>query len=413
MRQSKLFTKTIKELPKDEVSTNASLLIRAGFVDKLMAGVYSYLPLGLRVLDKVKKIVREEMEVIDGQEILMPALTPKEIWQKTGRWESPGPEVMFQLKGRSEKDYGLGWTHEEVVTPLVQKFVKSYKDLPVAVYQIQDKFRNEPRAKSGILRGLEFSMKDLYSFHLNEEDMWQYYEKSKGAYLNVFKRCGLNAKIVEASGGDFSKYSHEFQVFTDSGEDTVFYCDKCDFAQNDEICEVKIGDKCPKCGGQILEAKAIEVGNIFPLKTKYSTAFNFKYTDKDGKEQPVIMGCYGIGPSRVMGSVIEVHHDDKGMIWPESIAPFKVHLLFLGKDAKIKAVSDKLYDELQQAGIEVLYDDREESAGVKLNDSDLLGMPYRIVVSEKTLAQESIEFKQRNQEKMELIKLNQIVKKLT
>ena len=413
MRQSKLFTKTIKELPKDEVSINASLLIRAGFIDKLMAGVYSYLPLGLRVLDKVKKIVREEMEAIDGQEILMPALTPKECWQKTGRWEDPGTEVMFQLKGRSEKDFGLGWTHEEVVTPLVQKFVKSYKDLPVAVYQIQDKFRNEPRAKSGILRGIEFSMKDLYSFHLDEEDMWEYYEKSKQAYLNVFKRCGLDAKIVEASGGDFSKYSHEFQVFTDSGEDTIFYCDKCDFAQNDEICEVKIGDKCPKCGGQILEGKAIEVGNIFPLKTKYSDAFKFKYTDENGKEQPVIMGCYGIGPSRVLGSVIEIHHDDKGMIWPEAIAPFRVHLLFLGKDAKIKAASDKLYDELSKAGIEVLYDDREESAGVKLNDSDLLGMPYRIVVSEKTLAQESVEFKKRNQEKIELVKVNQIVKKLT
>ncbi len=412
MRQSKLFTKTIKDAPKDEVSINAGLLIKAGFVDKLMAGAYSYLPLGLKVLDKIKNIVRQEMDAIDGQEILMPALTPKENWQKTGRWTEPGPEVMFQFKGRSEKDFGLGWTHEEIVTPLVQKFVKSYKDLPVMVYQIQDKFRNEPRAKSGLLRGLEFSMKDLYSFHRDEKDLNEYYEKAKVAYLKFFKRCGLPAKIVEASGGDFSKYSHEFQVFTEFGEDTVFYCELCDFAQNNEICELKVGDKCPKCGGEIREAKAIEVGNIFPLKNKYSSAFDFKYTDEDGTQKEVMMGCYGIGPSRVLGTVVEIHHDDKGIVWPEAIAPFKVHLLFLGKDDKIKSTAEKLYQELTEAGVEVLFDDRDESAGVKLNDSDLIGIPYRILVSGKTLEQDSVEYKKRNEDKTELIKISEVIEKL-
>ncbi len=409
MRQSKLLGKSIKQAPKDEVSVNSQLLIRAGFIDKLMAGVYSYLPLGLRTLNKIKNIVREEMNKIGGQEILMPALLPKEPWQKTGRWENPGKEVMFQFKSRGDKDFGLGWTHEEIVTPLVQKFVNSYKDLPVAVYQIQDKFRNEPRAKSGLLRGIEFSMKDLYSFHRDEEDMWKYYEASKQAYLNVFRRCGLDAKIVEASGGDFSKYSHEFQVFTEYGEDTVRYCPKCDFAQNSEICELQIGDKCPKCGEPILEAKAIEVGNIFPLKTKYSTAFNFKYNDEKGKSQDVVMGCYGIGPSRVMGSVVEVHHDEAGMIWPEQIAPFRVHLLFLGKDDKILSAAEKLYAELCASGIEVLFDDREESAGIKLNGSDLLGIPFRLVVSEKTLAKNSVELKKRNESETSLIKIEKVI----
>lgn len=410
MLQSKLFTKTFKQAPKDEVSLNAQLLIRAGFIDKVMAGVYTYLPLGLRVLNKVKAIIREEMAQIDGQEILMPALLPKEPWEKTGRWNDPGREVMFQLTGRGDKEYGLGWTHEEIVTPLVQKFVNSYKDLPVAVYQIQDKFRNEPRAKSGLMRGIEFSMKDLYSFHRDEADMWAYYEKAKSAYLNVFTRCGLAAKIVEASGGAFSKYSHEFQVLTEYGEDIVFYCPKCDFAQNKEICELSIGDNCPKCGAAISEGKTIEVGNIFPLKTKYSGAFGFKYADENGQEKDVVMGCYGIGPSRIVGSAVEIHHDEFGMIWPRQIAPFMVHLLFLGKGDKIRAAALKLYGELAEAGVEVLYDDREESAGIKLNDSDLIGIPLRLVVSEKTLAEKSVELKVRAEKETTLVKLNQVVK---
>lgn len=413
MRQSKLFGKTIKEAPKDELSVNASLLVRAGFIDKLMSGVYTYLPLGLRVLNKIKAIVRDEMDAIDGQEILMPALTPKDNWEKTGRWSDPGKEVMFQFKGRSDKDFGLGWTHEEIVTPLVQKFVKSYKDLPVAVYQIQDKFRNEPRAKSGLLRGLEFCMKDLYSFHRDEADLNAYYEKSKQAYLSFFQRCGLDAKIVEASGGAFSKFSHEFQVLTEYGEDIVRYCPKGDFAQNKEICELQVGDKCPNCGANISEGKAIEVGNIFPLKTKYSKAFDFKYKDETGVDREVVMGCYGIGPSRVMGSVVEIHHDDKGIIWPDTIAPFMVHLLTLKNSDKITEVAEKLYVMLIKAGVEVLYDNRDESTGVKLNDCDLIGIPYRLIVSDKTLAADSVEFKKRSSDTTELIKIDEVLKRIS
>ena len=258
MLQSKLFGKTSREAPKDEVSVNAVLLSRAGFIDKLSAGVYSYLPLGLRTLKKIQQIVREEMDAIDGQEILMPALHPKEIWEQTGRWRDPGTDVMFQFKGRSEKEYGLGWTHEEVVTPLAKRFINSYRDLPLALYQIQDKFRNEPRAKSGLLRGIEFSMKDLYSFHADQADLNAYYQKVLVAYQRVYERCGLDAMVTEASGGSFSKYSHEFQVLTPNGEDTIFYCQSCKYAQNKEITELKDGDKCPKCKkGTIAEGKAI------------------------------------------------------------------------------------------------------------------------------------------------------------
>ncbi|MEK7064928.1 MAG: aminoacyl--tRNA ligase-related protein, partial [Patescibacteria group bacterium] len=325
MRQSKLFTKTQREAPKDEVSLNAQLLIRAGFVDKLMAGVYTYLPLGLRVLDKIKNIIREEINAVGGQEILMPALNPKENWVKTGRWD--GLDVLFRLEGAGGKEYALGASHEEVVTPLVQRFANSYKDLPVAVYQIQDKFRNEPRAKSGLLRGREFSMKDLYSFHANEKDLDGYYEKVKAAYLKIYERCGLGplTHVVFASGGTFSKYSHEFQTITEYGEDTIFVCSKCGTGVNKEIIDEQ--KTCPECGNEKLEEKkSIEVGNIFKLKTKYSAAFDYKYTDEKGEKQIVTMGCYGIGPSRVLGTIVEVHHDDGGIIWPESVAPFQIHL---------------------------------------------------------------------------------------
>ncbi len=414
MLQSQLFYKTSKDISEEEKSTNAQLLIRAGFVDKLMAGVYTYLPLGLKVLNKIKNIIREEMNAIGGQEILMPALTPKENWTKTGRWDSI--DVLFKLKGSGNREYALGSTHEEIVTPLAKKIINSYKDLPLAVYQIQDKFRDEPRAKSGLLRGREFSMKDLYSFHADEADLDSYYEKSKEAYLKIFKRCGLAALIVEASGGTFSKYSHEFQVLTESGEDIIFYCEKCSYAQNKEIAEYKAGDKCPKCAGKMREGKAIEVGNIFKLKNKFSEAFDLNFLDKDGKKNLVMMGCYGIGPSRVLGTVAEISHDERGIIWPEEIAPFDVHLVALfGKDAKINKKIDAetlcLHDSLQKAGFEVLYDDREEvSAGVKFGESDLFGIPLRLVISEKTLAKDSVEVKKRNSVVAELVKVSQLIK---
>lgn len=411
MRQSNLFTKSLKEAPKDEISLNSVLLIRAGLVDKLTAGVYTFLPLGLLVLNKIKNIIREEMNAIGGQEIFMPALQPKEPWAKTGRWSDPGPEVMFQFKGRGEKDYGLGWTHEEIITTLAKKFVNSYKDLPFAAYQIQDKFRNEPRAKSGLLRGIEFSMKDLYSFHASEADLDDYYQKVMGAYDNIFKRCGLNAFLTEASGGSFSKFSHEYQVLADAGEDTIYYCEKCSYARNKEIYEYKQGDTCPKCKGKIIEGKAIEVGNIFPLKNKYSQPLELFFTDEDGQRKPVMMGCYGIGPSRVMGTVVEVYHDEKGIVWPESIAPLKVHLLVLGKDQKIVDKAESLYKKLTAENIEVLFDDRlEPSAGQKFADSDLLGLPYRLVVSEKT--GNKVEVKKRKEDSVELVDEKKLMKML-
>lgn len=404
MYYSQLFGKTEKTAPHDADSTNARLLTQAGFVNQLAAGVYSYLPLGWRVLRKIQEIVREEMDAIGGQEIYMPALIPKSSWAKTGRWDKI--DVLFKLKSRGGKELALGSTHEEVVTPLVKQYVHSYKDLPLAVYQIQDKFRDEPRAKSGLLRGREFSMKDLYSFHLTEKDFKQYYEKAKKAYLKIFKRCGLDAIVVEASGGEFSKHSHEFQVLTPNGEDIIFHC-KCGWAQNNEIAKVKDGDKCPGCKkGKVKKDKSIEVGNIFPLKTRFSDAFGFKVPGPNGKPADVLMGCYGIGPSRVLGSVVEVHNDKFGIVWPKEVAPFDVHLVEIaGKDKKVKSAALSVYEKLTSDGVEVLYDDRDVSPGEKFADADLIGIPLRLVVSERSLKQDSVELKLRSEKKERLVKL--------
>ncbi len=417
MKQSQLFTKTSKQVPADADSANARFLVQAGFVDQVMSGVYTYLPLGLRVLGKIQNIVREEMNAIGGQEILMPALAPKENWQATGRWD--GLDVLFKLDGAGDKEYALGATHEEIVTPLAKKFARSYKDFPFAVYQIQDKFRNELRCKAGILRGREFNMKDLYSFHTSEEDMEAYYQKALEAYKNVFERCGINAIVTEASGGSFSKWSHEFQMPTESGEDTIYVNEAGDYAWNDELFpDMKDGDDAPKGSGKVKEVKAIEVGNIFPLKTKYSEAFDYTYTDEDGEEKPVMMGCYGIGPSRTMGAIVEASHDDKGIIWPKSVAPFTVHIVSLAsKDetvqGRIDSVSESLYGDLQKAGVEVLWNDRiDQSFGEKFADADLIGLPIRLVVSEKTLADDSVEWKERASDDMRFVKIEGAVKEV-
>jgi len=401
MLQSTLFPKTLREAPKDEVSANAIFLTRGGFIDKLMAGAYSYLPLGLRVLKKIENIIRKEMENAGGQEILMPALQPKENWEKTGRWESL--DVLFRFVSHYTKtEYALGSTHEEIVVPLVQKFPLSYKNLPLYLFQIQTKFRDEKRAKSGILRGREFSMKDLYSFHANQEDLDSYYEKMKGHYVNIFKNVGLGDITYEtfASGGSFSKYSHEYQTVTESGEDTVYTCEPCKIAVNKEI----IGEQntCPKCGNKdLVERKAIEVGNIFQLKTKFSEPFGLKFTAEDGSQKDIIMGCYGIGPSRVMGTIVEAHNDERGIIWPEAVAPFKVHLISLGNTA---TQAKELYEKLQKESVEVLFDDRTEiSAGEKFADADLIGIPYRVVISEKTLKEGKVELKKRSEKEVKLI----------
>jgi len=414
MRQSQLFTKTIKEIPRDEKSVNSRLLIKAGFIDKLTAGVYSYLPLGFRVLKKIENIIREEMEKIFGQEVLLPALHPKEIWQRTNRWKY---KEMFKLKSQGRKDYSLGWTHEEVITSLVKKFVKSYRDLPVFIFQIQDKFRDELRTKSGLLRTAEFIMKDLYSFHSNDKDLDEYYEKVKKAYFRIFKRCGLEKQtfLTLASGGAFSKYSHEFQTITPFGEDEIYLCQKCKLAVNKEIIrEEKY--QCPNCKSKKLEIKkAIEVGNIFKLNDRFSRAFNFKFRDSDGKEKYVLMGCYGIGLGRLIGAIVEIYHDEKGIIWPSQVAPFNCHLLALGSskqriERQIERVSERLYQDLQKAAVEVLYDDRKgKSAGEKFAEADLIGIPIRIVVSEGTLEKKCVELKRRKEEKTKLVKLDQII----
>lgn len=394
MRATELFTKIERTFPKDEEATNARWLIRAGYVDKVMAGVYSFLPLGLRVIKKIEGIIREEMNALGGQELHLPVLHPKENWQITKRWDTL--DVLFKLKGHGDKDFALGPTHEEVIVPLAKRFINSYQDLPVALYQIQTKFRNEPRAKSGILRGREFLMKDLYSFHAEEKDLDAFYDRAKKSYENIFSRTGLDALLVEASGGTFSEFSHEFQVIHESGEDTIFHC-PCGFAQNREIFKGETGFPCPRCGKPVLSSRATEVGNIFRLGTGFSDPFQLTYRDSEGNEKPVIMGCYGIGVGRLMGTIVEVHHDEKGIMWPSSVAPYAVHLLaFSGKTSDAVAkLGEKLYTDWLKRGWEVLYDDREVSPGEKLAESDIMGIPWRVIVSEK--AGVDIEVKRRGE----------------
>ena len=414
MKQSQLFTKTERFAPKDEETKNAQLLTRAGFIEKLMAGVYNYLPLGLLTLRKIEQVVREEMNRIGGQEILMPMLHPKENWEKTQGWNNI--DVLFKIKSRTEKEYALGQSEEEVVTPLVMRRARNEKNLPLAVYQIHWKFRDELRAKSGLLRGKEFFMKDMYSFHADQADFDKFYEIAKTAYLKIFKRLGLVAKVTEASGGSFSqKISYEFMVLPDAGEDDILYCDKCVFCVNREIApstssgRAKENETCPKCKqGKLNRAKASEVGNVFDLGQKYGKDFDLGFTARDGTKKFPIMGCYGIGISRLMGVIVEKIHDDKGIVWPEAITPFKIHLLSLGQNER----AEKIYDNLIKNNIEVLYDDRNISAGEKFADADLIGLPYRLVVSEKSLKAGGVELKRRSESKSKVIKEKDIIKNL-
>lgn len=407
MKLSELFTKTTRDVSGEEKSTNAQLLERGGFIKKEMAGVYSYLPMGFRVLKKIESIVREEMNNISGVEILMPVLHPKENWEITGRWNTMND--LYKLKDKSGKEFALGPTHEEIIVPLAKRYINSYKDLPRYIYQIQDKFRMELRAKSGLLRGREFMMKDLYSFHADEKDLDRYYEIVKKSYFKLFKRMGLETILTYASGGTFSPFSHEFQVVTPAGEDEIYLCAKCRVAVNKEI--IKTQNKCPECGNKkLVIKKAIEVGNIFKLMTKFSQAFGLTFKDKDGKDKPVIMGCYGIGLGRVMGAVVEVNHDKNGILWPQSIAPFQVHLITIGS---LASDSEGIYKDLIKNEIEVLYDNRENiSAGQKFADSDLIGCPTRIVVSERTLEKDSVEVKDRWKKEGKLVKIDKILDSL-
>ena len=559
MRYSKLFGKTRHDAPHDANSVNSQLLTQAGFVEKQSAGVYNFLPLGLRVLHKVNDIIREEMDAIDGQEILMPALHSRQVWKATGR-DDIMEDVLYRTTGADDQEFVLGPSHEEIVTPLVKKYIQSYKDLPLSVYQIQAKFRNEPRAKSGLLRGREFGMKDLYSFHLTEKDLDEYYEKAKEAYLKVFDRCGLKAHVIEASGGAFTdKFSHEFSVETPAGEDTIIVCEKCGKAQNLEVAEGKVEDpdqpkekeedlkevemergftiadnakahgvpewkilktvvyeveeegligvcirgdlsvntnklekyfgkpmrpaspatlkkaglvqgyispvgnpeglsfvadhsianvknfvtganapakdyvnanvgrdfqikdfvdlvevkgsfRCSTCDVALKEMIAVEAGNIFKLGTKFSESAGFTVSDSNGKLQPVIMGCYGIGNTRIVGTIAEASHDENGLIWPLNVAPYHVHILSLGKDQEVIDAADKLYQDLLDEDVEVLYDDRDGSPGVKFKDADLIGLPLRLVVSKRAMEAGGVEWKERAGGDAKSVKVGNVVK---
>lgn len=563
MLYSSLFGKTRHDPPCDADSVNARLLAQAGFVEKMAAGIYNFLPLGKRVLKKIETIIREEMDAVGGQELLLPALHPIDVWKKTGR-DQTMDDILYRTTASGNKEFVFGPSHEEAVTPLVAKYVQSYKDMPLSVYQVQTKFRDEPRAKSGLLRGREFGMKDMYSFHVSDEDLDTYYDEVMAAYSRVYERCGLVAHVIEASGGAFSdKFSHEFSVETSAGEDTIVICEKCKTAQNLEIAEGKIKDPdekeeeelpleevdmdrdftvaanaeahgvpehkilktvvyevdgggligvvirgdlnvsdvklenyvkkllrpaspetlkelslvqgyispvnmpndvdisfigdhsiknvknfvtganapakdyinvnigrdfviddfadlvevsggfdCAKCGKGLKEIKAVEVGNIFKLGTKYSKAFDLNFTDQDGKSKPVVMGCYGIGTTRLLGTIVEAMHDDKGIIWPISVAPFHVHLLTLGNDDESMKAAEKLYSDLEKAGVEVLFDDRDERAGVKLNDADLVGVPVRVVVSKRSLEAGGVEWKMRDDEKSEVVEVDKVLKEI-
>lgn len=407
MKYSDLLIKTRKDSAKDADSVNADLLTRASYIDQVMAGVYTYLPLGLIVMKKIENIIRDEMNKAGGNELIMPALQPAENWKKTGRWETE--DNLFRFTSYySKTELALGPTHEEIIMPLMAKYISSYRDLPKYVYQIQDKFRDEKRAKSGILRGREFMMKDLYSFHADVKDLDAYYEKMKDSYANIYNRCGIGDKtyLTFASGGSFSKFSHEFQTETKSGEDTIYLCEKCKVAINKEVIDIQ--KVCPDCGSNKLkEIKAVEVGNIFKNMTKYTEPFDVKYTAEDGKENLVVTGCYGIGLGRLMGTIVEVSHDENGIIWPKSVAPYQVILVSLGDD-KVQKEAEKLYKEMTAHNIEVLWDDRDESAGAKLADADLLGIPLRVVVSKKTLGADSVELKLRAENKSELVKIDKL-----
>lgn len=411
MRYTQLFGKTTKQAPRDETSVNAKLLMRGGFVDKLMAGSYSLLPLGFRVVKKIEKIIREEMNATGAQEILMPLLHPKSVWNETGRWES-AREVMYQFK-KGEREYALSFTHEEILLDLVRKHVQTYHGFPIKLYHFSTKFRNEPRAKSGVLRSREFIMKDLYSVHTSQEDLDKYYGEIAQAYMKVFDRVSLTALRVEAAGGVFTKeHTHEFQVFSEAGEDEIIYCPGGDYAQNVEIATAKEGQQCVLGHGPLEKARCIEVGNIFRFGTVYSEKMDVAYTDKNGKKHFAYLGSYGIGVTRLMGTIVEVSHDEKGIIWPKSVAPFDVHLVHI-EDPGTESWAKETYEKLTKAGIEVLWDDREDAtAGEKFADADLIGVPVRLVVSKK-VGKGKVEWKDRSEQKEEILVIEQVVERLS
>ncbi len=396
MKVSQLFTKTRKQAPADETAKNAQLLIRAGFVYKVMAGVYAYTPLGLRVLENIKQIVREEMNAVGGQELIMTNLQSKETWETTTRWSDDVVDVWFKTKLKDESEVGLAWSHEEAIMEMMKQYIESYKDLPTSVYQFQTKLRNELRAKSGIMRGREFVMKDMYSLHNTAEDLDEYYNKVIEAYKRVYDRLGIgeDTYVTFASGGAFTKFSHEFQTICDAGEDILYLHREKNIAVNEEVLDEAIAELGIK-KEELERVKSAEVGNIFNFGTEKSEQMDIYITGPDGTQQPMYLASYGIGITRVMGVIVEKFADDRGIVWPENVAPYKIYLVRLGDNPEVVKEADELYRVLRDKGVEVLYDDRDARAGEKFADADLLGIPHRVVVSDKTLAKNKYEYKAR------------------
>jgi len=413
MKQSQLFTKTRKEAPADEVSKNAQLLIRAGFLHKEMAGVYSFLPFGLRVMKKIEEIIREEMNSIGGVEMKTSVLQNKEIWEKSNRWDDTIVDNWFKTSLKNGTEIGLSFTNEEAYSNILKQYIHSYKDLPVYPYDFKDIFRNETRSKSGIMRGREFFWKALYSFSKDEAQHNDFYEKSKVAYKNIFERVGIGSltHITFASGGTFSRFSHEFQAITEAGEDIIYVDEKSGMAVNKEVYTDEVLSELGLDKEKLVEKKAIEVGNIFTLGTKFSEPFDLSYTDEDGKNKHVFMGSYGIGLGRLMGSIVEILSDDKGIVWPETVAPFQIHLVSLCTEESDVKKADEIYESLQKQNKEVLYDDRQGvRAGEKFADSDLIGIPLRVIISPKTLVSDSVEVKKRNEKEAKIISISELLK---
>jgi prolyl-tRNA synthetase len=414
MRRSQLFTKTRHDAPADEVAKNAQLLIRAGFIHKEMAGVYAYLPLGLKVVEKIKQIVREEMNSLGSQELIMTNLQHKEIWETTGRWDDEVVDIWFKTQLQNGTPLGLAWSHEEPITNMMKSYISSYRDFPVSVYQFQTKLRNELRSKSGIMRGREFVMKDMYTYTKSAEELQKLYDEAKDAYLRVFDRIGLGdiTYVTAASGGAFTKYSHEFQTVTESGEDTIYVNREKSVAINEEVYTDEDLVELGLVKGHLEKVKAAEVGNIFNFGTVKSEQLGLYFTDEDGNEKPVYLGSYGIGITRLMGVVAEHFADDKGLVWPKNITPFDVYLARLGNTSEIVKNADEIYSRLTDSGISVLYDDRDERAGAMLKDADLIGIPYRLVISDKTIAQNSVEIKKRTEDNIQLMSTEEVVNTL-
>jgi len=399
MKATQLFTHSTKEIPSDETSKNAQLLLRAGFISKEMAGVYAYLPLGLRVIEKIKAIVREEMNAIGGQEIIMTSLQQKELWEKTDRWDDEKVDIWFKSALKNGAEVGFGWSHEEQITNMMRNFIHSYKDLPQSMYQFQTKLRNELRAKSGIMRGREFVMKDMYSYAYSDAEHQKIYDQVTAAYLRIFDAIGIGDKtfLTYASGGAFTEFSHEFQTITDAGEDIVYLDEDKKLAVNEEVYSDEIISRLSLDKKNLKKVKTAEVGNIFSFGIAKSKQLDLKFTNKEGKEEYVVLGSYGIGITRLMGVIVELFSDEKGMMWPESISPYKVYLAQLGQDKAVLDAAKRLYEILIKNNVEVFWDDRDARPGEKFSDADLYGFPYRIVVSQNTVKANEYEVKKRNE----------------